>query len=449
MNCPWTKSHPPPLERQRRLPRTKGHPPPLERQRRLPRTNGHPPPLEPGTPKKTTSDQRPPPSPGTPKKTTTPQDIPHIPPGPGYEDIEPTVSPTSPRDNYDNVNLLEGILPAELRTEDNLEGQPLSLEEVEQLQEHERRKELMYEEVEMRKRREKESLEAVRMVAKTAARQVEGTRDVIYTDPADAIKKEEKVLKPTKKGSQKRPEEDSKRFKIGTRQSPEVGPSSYTDVFDVLPSGETEVVKQKKLGKSTSDTNQLGEKTGDGGTVIKRMDAAGYEDIPDDMFQGAASAPVEESPLSEATADIHSGGSSPWEQRKAELSKRNSHPSRRESRKEMVEVNPQSRKPVTLSSGRRSKQRGSEGQREEGEGIDGEVDGGGEKSTVDVHPEEFNISGEANVQDTYAMIDMTGKFRYRAESDSMKKEGAGTPKHYTVKERPPEVGSNHEEVVKA
>ena len=36
------------------------------------------------------------------------------------------------------------------------------------------------------------------------------------------------------------------------------------------------------------------------------------------------------------------------------------------------------------------------------------------------------------------MVDMAGKYRYRAESDSMKREGSGAPKHYTVKERPPE-----------
>lgn len=398
-------------------------------------------------------DQKPPPSPTIP---TAPQDIPQLPPDPGYEDIEPavTVKPTSPRDNYDNVKLIEGLLPAELRTEDNLEGQTLSPDEAERLQEHERKD--MYEEVEMRKKREEEALAAARMTAKATGEQDKGTNGDIYTDPADAIKKET-VLKVTKKSSLKRLEEDGKKFKIGSPQSPELGPSSYTDVFDVLPSGETEVVVKQKLGIGVSDTTQIGEKSGDGGTVVKRIDAAGYEDVPDDNFQGASSAPSQESPLS--ASDIQPGDSSPWEQRKAELSKRNSHPSRRDSRKEMVEINPNSRKPVTLSSGRKKQ---SEQQGGGGEGVDGE---GGEaremqKNTSDVKgvesevspatkPKPFNISSEGSTQDSYAVVDMTGKYRYRAESDSMKKEGSGTPKHYTVKERPPEPDRKCEEVVQA
>ena len=47
---------------------------------------------------------------------------------------------------------------------------------------------------------------------------------------------------------------------------------------------------------------------------------------------------------------------------------------------------------------------------------------------------------------SYAVVDMSGKKRYRAESDSMKKEGSGVPQHYTVKERPPEVDNEREEV---
>ena len=45
---------------------------------------------------------------------------------------------------------------------------------------------------------------------------------------------------------------------------------------------------------------------------------------------------------------------------------------------------------------------------------------------------------ESSLYDVYSLVDMSGKKRYRADSDAIKKEGSGIPQRYTVTERPPE-----------
>ena len=343
---------------------------------------------------------------------------------------------------------------------------------MEKLREHEERDERRYETVEMRKKREEEAMAAARVMAQPPGGQ-EGGHDDEYTNPADAIK-DEAVFKASKKGSQKRADEDGKRFKIESPRNQDFVPSSYTDVFDQLPLGETEVVKQIKLGGGISETSPLVESknsgsggSGGGGAAVSRVDASGYEDMPDDLFRGASSAPCQQSPLSVSMGNIDTQPVSPGGQRdngKTELSKRYSHPSRRDARKEMVEVNPNSRKPVTLSSGRK-KQLQCDKKRETEEDMDGDVGEGGEspgvwkrdstdgpeskstESSPTSDPKPFSVSNEASVQDTYAMVDMTGKHRYRAESDSMKKEGSGAPNRYTVKEHPPDVEGTPQAVV--
>ena len=349
------------------------------------------------------------------------------------------------------MKLLNSFLPASLRTEENLEGRTLEPEEVEKIEREEQR----YEEVMMRKKREEEAVLAVRKAAGSSGGREEEEDE--YTNPVDAISEKPAVQTPKK-------EDPQKKFTLSPSKDGEHSPSSYTDVFDQLPSGKKAVVKQSEAsvgggGKTMDETSLVTEKKSE--VKPRRVEVCGYEDIEDDVFIGARSAPCQDSPLSASTGNVMAG--SPEEEgreEKRELSKRYSHPhSRREAGREMVEVNPHSRKPVTLSSSRRKplKQEKKGGE----EAVDGEREGGKEdeikkavSKSVESSPTDtskpFNVSNESGCSsDYYAFVDMAGKSRYRAESDSMKKEGSGAPKHYTVKERPPEIVDGKLENVKA
>ena len=397
-------------------------------------------------------DQKSPHSPDVPKQTTTPQSIPpHLAPGPGYEDVEMEAVGKPRREAYDNVKL-EGLLPPELRTRENLEGPTLSPEEVEKIRELERRKEQKYEDVAMRREREDEVVSSVRLLSKPPGGQEGAVQEGEYYNPADALKDEQTAV--LRKGSGNRPSEEGKRFKVGTPQSQDFVPGSYTEVFDQLPTGETAVVGHKKADRGFSDSSPLIERKTQGhgaATAARRVDPVGYEDMPEDIFKTtSASAPSHESPLSASMGNIADDlPSSPREQpSKTEVSKRYSHPARRNTAKEMVEINPRSRKPVTLSSQRKKQllnevdgEGGAESPGMERNDVTNGM-GAGSKSvepSPTTKPKSFSVSSEASTQDSYAMVDVAGKTRYRAESDATRKEGCGTPDHYTVKERPPEV----------
>lgn len=361
------------------------------------------------------------------------------------ECVEPVRS-TTPRDAYDNVNLLSGILPPELRTAENLEGRPLQLEEVKKLEEMERES---YEEIEMSMKRKEEAVAAMREMVGSPGGQGGGQIfEDDYTSPVDALKGKKAAVKETNVGSVKQNKDESKRFMV---KSPpfddEHVPGVYTAVFDQLPSGEKEVVakQHKAVGRGASDTSPLIDRKnvegGEGGGG--RVDVCGYEDLSDELFIGARSAPTQDSPLFTSVGNITSSGtqSSPKGDKKVELNKRFSHPphaTRRDATKEMVEVNPRSRKPVTLSSGRRKQLKTDQGEKE---GVDGERD------SDSLSPTTKNSTSEPGTQDSYALVDLTGKHRYRAESDSMKREGSGAPKHYTVKECPPDTDGMPEQTV--
>ena len=375
-----------------------------------------------------------------PRVTTPAQPVPKSPqevPEPQAQNAPARVA--SPRDTYDNVNLLMSVLPPELRTEENLEGRPLGLAEVRQLEEEERRKEQSYEDVEVSLRRKEAAVEGVRWLAASSPER-EGSDD-LYTNPADAIADEEAVKAAAKKGSlkkKKRKRESRKSESESVSSAEQHVPELYTTVFDHLPVGEREVV-QTKRGVSGSPSPHTERRTlgeGGGGGGVKR-DVCGYEDVEDDMI--ARSAPSKDSPFSGGVAKLDDT----YVAKKSELKKRYSHPASsrrdREGAKELVEVNPRSKKPVTLSSGRRKKI-----QKEE---VDGEEGEGPKSADSSPTAKEFGITDKGGPQDSYAMVDMAGKFRYRAESDSMKREGSGAPKHYTVKEKPPESDSKQVELV--
>ena len=405
-------------------------------------------------------DRKPTPLP-PPVQTVTTPDQTILKPPPGDQNQEDHTAPArvnSPRDAYDNINLKTSILPPELRTEENLEGRLLDLAEVRLLEEAERRKEESYEDIEMSLRRKEEAVAAVRDMAVDLARRKGEGSDDLYTNPADAIadEKEEEAVKTAAKTAsfrkkRKRGKDSSEGESVSTT---EYEPELYTSVFDHLPSGEREVVAhpQTKTGgrgrsKSPSPSPHGGRKNlgvGGGGEGGGKRDFCGYEDIEDDAF--AHSAPAKESPLLQGGGELDDPVTPRREGNgKTELAKRYSHPAGpsrrdREAAKEMVEVNPRSRKPVTLSSGRRKGKL----QRDTEEAVDGE-----ENNDVTISKsagsspnkaKEFTIQSEGGdgPQDSYAMVDVSGKIRYRAESDSMKREGSGVPKHYTTKQCPPE-----------
>ena len=309
---------------------------------------------------------------------------------------------------------------------------------MQKLEEAERRNELSYEDVEMRMKRKQEALAGARQLATTSERGQDSGN--LYTNPADAIAEEEAMITAAKTASLKKKKKNRKKSESESTSSAEPSqqphvPDLYTTVFDHLPSGEREVVaRQTKMaaGRGTSDSpSPLIEKKGE--PEVKKRDVCGYEDMEDELF--ATSAPCKDSPL-RGGAKLDDSPST----KKAELAKRfsNPAPSRRdrEAMKEMVEINPRSKKPVTLSSGRRKKI--------EQDGVDGGEAERPKSAELSPTGKEFAIAPDEkdSPQDSYAMVDMAGKYRYRAESDSMKKEGSGEPKHYTVKERPPESEPN-------
>ena len=413
-------------------------------------------------------DRKPTPLPPPVQTETTPvQTIPKSPPG--DQNSEAHTAPArvnSPRDAYDNINLKTSILPPELRTEENLEGRPLDLAEVRRLEEAERRKEESYEDIEMSFRRKEEAVAALRDMVIDPARRKGEESDDVYTNPADAIAEEEEeaVKTAAKKGSLRKKRKKGKDSSEGESVSTaEHEPELYTSVFDHLPSGEREVVApQSKTGGrgrsgSRSPSPHGGKKNigvgGGGGGGGGKRNFCGYEDVVDEVF--ARSAPAKESPLLQGGGELDDPVTPRREGNgKTELGKRYSHPAGssrrdREAAKEMVEVNPRSKKPVTLSSGRRKGKL----QQDAKEGVDGEEsDDATISKSAGSSPnkaKEFTIQSEGGdgPQDSYAMVDVSGKIRYRAESDSMKREGSGVPKHYTTKQQPPEEADDSTAVI--
>ena len=333
-----------------------------------------------------------------------------------------------------------------------MEGRPLNLAEVRQLEEAERRKEKSYEEIELSLRRKEEAVAAVRNMVGPAWMKGEELDDV-YTNPADAVagEEEEAVKTAAKKGSLRKKPKKGKGSSEGSESlSPtEHEPGLYTSVFDHLPSGEREVVATRQsttscrgTSRSRSPSPHVEKKTPGGGG---KRDYCGYEDMEDETFP--RSAPCKQSPLLQGAGELDDPVTPRSEGNgKTDLTKRYSHPggpSRRdrEAAKEMVEVNPRSKKPVTLSSGRRKEKlqlRGSDEGVDGGESTDTTISKSA-GSSPNAKAKEFNITeGGDGPQNSYAVVNMSGKMRYRAESDEMKKEGSGVPNHYTVKECPPE-----------
>lgn len=372
----------------------------------------------------------PPPSPGVPQQA---QNAPSPPSSPVYDNVktkeqyEATSAQQSPpyKQGYADVTLGEGVLPPELRTVENLQGHSLTAEQVLTLEENERKEAIkyQYEETKIRERREEELVASVRKMAKDSKQQGK-EKDDFYFNPADAIPEDEKIR--IMVAGKKSEREEGKKLSVQTPQNSNATKEKYSLVFDCLPAGEKKVIKPKdKCGKTQSDTSPQLQRKPETNTVTMAMPtgAISYEDIPEDHFKSRT--------LPHTSPVLRGGGG----KNNVKAEKRYSHPARHSMAKEMVEVNPKSHKPVTMSSQRKKQPQQPAEAREDIDSGTPPVSKPAETSLSEDRSFAISSGSGASQEDCYALVNLAGKKRYRAESDADLKEGSGAPQHYTVKEK--------------
>ena len=319
---------------------------------------------------------------------------------------------------YSNVTS-GSMLPAELRTSDNLMGAAVPDNRAQLLLEGYQKERQQYEEVQLKQQNARQ---------RTAGRPAD-----VYTNPVDAIQNHVSSLpKGLKVGSSEKASPPSK-FCVGTEGASAV--EEYSDVFDKLPPNQAESVGRpaSKSVRTTSDSRS------------PRYDP-GYEDVGDFGSSGKdGTAPVKPSSL--PSGSLGDAGK--------QDTKRFSgpHGGRRESSKEMVQrVDGKTRSFRLTSTGQVKKIRVDT---EDSEPEDSNFNNNNvNKGTVPQTQEHvvsiedvdaaklklkeaaFEIEEDQPGPDSYAMVNVTDKKQYRAEADGDKAEGSGAPRHYSVKDSP-------------
>ena len=335
-----------------------------------------------------------------------------------YEE-EPTggrFSPPTPNDshhphNYDDVNMAthSSILPPQVRTRDNLEGGVIPADQAKALQERYEQQKQQYEEREIERLKQSKKPKS------------EGN----YYNPADALPNPFGNPGRTNSTGKSSPPDGNRRFKLngitGGNPTPETN-GFYTEVFDSLPAGEVQAVSRSmpKADRAFSDSSSRDQ----------RKYIPGYEDVSlDDQSSSAGGSDGVIKPSSLPARSMDDLVSD-------EGVKRHSMPhGRRESAKEEVQLVDAKTRSFRISkkkggaSSNGKEHKGSS----DGEGTDGDID----MSRVKEKEAMFELSDGVGL-DSYALVNLTDKQKYRTEDDVMKQEGSGTPRHYSVKDKPPQ-----------
>ena len=350
-----------------------------------------------------------------------------------YKEEPFRISPSPPPDHpasqrqhqYSNVTT-GSLLPAELRTSDNLMGGEVPDDRAKLLLEGYQKEQQQYEEA------------PVKQPKQQNARQKTGRPMDVYTNPADAIQNHVSSQPKALKVSFSEKASPPSKFCVGSEGASAVEDDRfYSDVFDKLPPNQAESVGRPmpKSVRTISDSHG------------PRYDP-GYEDVGDLSSNSEGGTAVKPSSLpSGSLGDIDVAGN--------QDTKRFSgpHGGRRESSKEMVKMDLKTRNFRLTSTGQAKKTRVDT---ENPEPEDSNFNNN--KSTVSPTQEHvvsmedvdaakklklkeaaFEIEEAQPRSDSYAMVNVADKQQYRAEADGDKAEGSGAPRHYSVKDSPTEL----------
>ena len=252
------------------------------------------------------------------------------------------------------------------------------------------------------------------------------TKSNQYEDPRDAIHNNDKLLKNLKGGASHTQQHgggnsppDKKKFQMSDTTEGE----DYTPVFDTLPSGEIPQVVQRSSVRAMSDSSSDPKAHKDNvRSSFPHQDGTSPQNI--DVAKPAISSPETSPNLGER--------------------KDSARKSKRASDKEVVEFDPtcnKNKKVFRVTSTKKRKHPAKENT-DSKDSPDGEMNGGTSSSeSSPVKEKEFHIS-DGLPSESYAVVNLTDKKKYRAEADILKSEGSGVPQHY----RPPLVRSEAEAI---
>ena len=330
-----------------------------------------------------------------------------------------TPQPTS----YSAVNVL-GLLPEELRTRENLEGQELP-----ENQQEEFMKQCLKNIQEVNRQEGQPSKQGTPKPAATCTnikvRSISppGYEDVPeplhadddYKNPVDTLPGHFLSSIPAKAS----PPGGGRKFQMEQRK--DAGPEEYTSVFDSLPPEKAERIGEPmKRPRGHSDSSPL----------ARQFSGDNHSDPTEFNFNTAlpSLAEMKSSSLPPNSLEDLAGSES-----KRQSSKRNS-------AKELVEFDPTTRK-GRMESQRKKKPKlnGTVSKNDDNERDSPDGGAKGAESAGSASPvksKEFEVSGDY-MSDSYAVVTLADKKQYRTEADMMKKEGSGKPEHYLASQKPP------------
>lgn len=319
---------------------------------------------------------------------------------------------------YSSVNKLS-LLPDEIRTATNLEGDAVPTDQEMLLLEKYRQERANYELKQLQKMTELkakrdagpsqtttnlgpgyEDVEPVTMDATGVVEQGEGDP---YAFPIDAV-----PHTPGKVGGGKR---SPKKLSVGTGVL-SIG-ENYTPVFNTLPKGRVEKVPPAQApGRTTrtlSDSSPA--------AYSPKAVTAAYENSP--RLSSSKGSPEH------IGVAIGVAGEGIGERQDGNRQ------SKRGRAKEVVELDPNKQRKFRMTSDVRKKS--------DRRSVDfsDQIDGGSTESSqgeaaLQMPARPFSIHAEEQGQLSYALVNMEDKKRYRLETDATKRDGSGTPQHYRV-----------------
>lgn len=231
-----------------------------------------------------------------------------------------------------------------------------------------------------------------------------------YEDPADTLSHiPEKVDVPVKSGNS--PVQHAKTMKVGVSELGE----EYTPVFNSLPRGKAEKVITPKTARAvdTTPTSKASPSTSKA--------SPSHQNSPQPPAGGVVG---DSSPGSEASGgDKSSPGQAGEGRTEFSRGQDGSRHSNRKMSKEVVEFDPNKQRKFRVTSSMKKRSNG-----KKSDGAD-QTDGSHENSQSEdgsQHP--VDQKGELS----YAMVNMVDKKKNRVQPDANKVEGSGTPQHYRV-----------------
>ncbi len=266
-----------------------------------------------------------------------------------------------------------------------------------------------------------------------------GDSEDVYNNPIDALALMSNPP-PTRFSSSAFGSSANRKFQIPEGARPPK-PDEYSDVFDHLPQGKMELVARPPVvqnDRTLSDTSlQARQKAG-------RM-IGGYEDVGGSSSEEGGMAVK---PGSLPTGSLEHLAEEDTQERHFSMPAGRRHAVGRDD-KEMVSFDRTANKYMTESMRKKKPvpmAMGNESTKINGHKVCTSVgdspDGPSKKSTEMVDSSDGSVS-----PDSYSVVNIADKKRYRAEADGMKKDGSGAPSHYRPSEKLPEVQEGVRETI--